>query len=137
MTRRETAFAAVRSGDDSTAGMASARADRLDGAWQVTLDGPFGTVTGSGPDAFEALLRAREQVESHGWRLGLTGARADVWPSGMARDMGDGLVAYVLAADRAPTRADLVDVFSPADPREVTDVVGQRASTAALLGRGR
>jgi hypothetical protein len=108
-----------------------------DQQWVVRLDGPFGAVEGTGPDAFEALLKAREQVEPDGWRIGVTGACADVWPSGMARDMGAGLVAYRLPDDRRPTREDLVDVFSPTDPDVVVDVQGQRAATTALMRRPR
>lgn len=44
-------------------------------------------------DAFEALCRVREHLEPRGWHIGVVGAQADFWPSGMARDQGGGLRA--------------------------------------------
>lgn len=90
------------------------------------------TLTGAGPqpvrakagDAFAALCRVREQLEPLGWRIGAAGAQPDVWPSGMARDMGGGLRAYRLTAQGA---GDLVDTFAPVDPATVTTVAAQRA----------
>lgn len=53
-----------------------------------------GEVVGEGPDFFEAFCRIREALGP--WELlpSCYGASRDVYPSGMARDMGDGLSAY-------------------------------------------
>ena len=89
---------------------------------------------GPGDDAFEALERAREQVQSDGWRVGLTGCRLDARPSGMARDMGSGLRVYIFSAGSRPTAGDLADTFAPADLELVGDVTEQRARIQALTG---
>jgi hypothetical protein len=70
-------------------------------------------------DAFEALCLLREQLEPQGWRVGVVGARIDVWPSGMARDQGGGQVAYRWEG-RDPV--DRVDTFAPTDPAAVVTV---------------
>lgn len=82
----------------------------------------FETAEEVADDAFEALCRVRDHLEPRGWRIGVVGAQADVWPSGMARDQGGGLRAYRMGED-------LVDVFAPADPDTVTTVAAQRAET--------
>lgn len=102
-------------------------------AWQVELSGPFETAVGTGPDAFAALEAARLPVEQAGWRVGITGARLDAWPSGMARDMGSGLQVYVLKPGQRPTKDDLVDTFSPADLSLVGTLAEQRDNIARLV----
>lgn len=113
-------------------------------SWSVTWSGPAPTYTvridcdalGSAPveaaedDAFEALCTIRDRLEPDGWHLGLRGALADVWPSGMARDQGGGLRAYRLT----PTGAgDVVATFDPVDPAEVVTLAEQRAETERLF----
>ena len=49
-----------------------------------------------GPDQFECLLRLRTELEPLGYRTLVNGARLDVWPSGMARQMAAGRKCYVL-----------------------------------------
>jgi hypothetical protein len=44
----------------------------------------------SGTDVFKALQDLRLVLEAQGVRLLCAGARLDVWPSGMSRDMGGG-----------------------------------------------
>lgn len=101
---------------------------RRDGReYVVGIDSPaFDAVEERAADAFEALCRVRDRLEPDGWRIGVAGAQADVWPSGMARDQGGGLRAYRVGEDRV---GDLVDVFAPADPDTVTTVAAQRAET--------
>lgn len=56
-------------------------------SWVVEVRGSgFGTAEARADDAFEALCLVREELEPFGWRIGVAGAQADVWPSGMARD---------------------------------------------------
>jgi hypothetical protein len=114
-------------------------------SWSVTWSGPWPTYTvritcdaldGGSPveagedDAFEALCAIRDRLEPDGWRVGLRGALADVWPSGMARDQGGGLRAYRLT----PTGAgDVVATFDPVDPSEVVTLAEQRAETDRLF----
>lgn len=96
------------------------------GLWMVTVDSTeFGRIEARENDAFEALCLVREQLEPQGWRLGVAGAQADVWPSGMARDQGGGLRAYRFT-EHGPD--GLVDTFDPVDPATVTTVAEQRAA---------
>ena len=98
--------------------------------WSVSIESSeFDPVEVQAADAFEALCIIREQLEPHGWRVGVAGARADVWPSGMARDQGGGLRAYRLTSNGVE---GLVDTFEPVDPASVTTVVEQRAETERL-----
>jgi hypothetical protein len=84
--------------------------------------GPHRTV---GPDVFECLLRVRAELEPLGFRFLVNGARRNVWPSGMARDMGGGRQAYVLVLGQ-PGRPELVDIFEPADDGQIALVQEQR-----------
>ncbi|MGY1551448.1 hypothetical protein ACW5CM_06630 [Microbacterium sp. A588] len=105
---------------------------RLDHAysWVVEMRSPgFGTAQARADDAFEALCLVREELEPFGWRIGVAGAQANVWPSGMARDQGGGLRAYRLTPARVE---DLVDTFEPVDPATVTTVALQRAEADRL-----
>ncbi|MGW8482224.1 hypothetical protein ACWGJP_03755 [Microbacterium sp. NPDC055903] len=72
----------------------------------------------------------REELEPFGWRIGVAGAQADVWPSGMARDQGAGLKAYRITPEQVEK---LVDTFEPVDPSTVTTVAVQRAETERML----
>lgn len=104
----------------------------LDGSysWVVEIRCPgFGTAEATADDAFEGLCLVRKQLEPYGWRIGVAGAQADVWPSGMARDQGGGLRAYRTTEESV---GDLVDTFEPVDPATVTTVALQRAETERL-----
>jgi hypothetical protein len=54
------------------------------------------------------------------------GARRDVWPSGMSRDMGGGLKAYVMRYGEQAHRKDLVHIFDEAPEALVGSVREQR-----------
>jgi hypothetical protein len=99
--------------------------------WTVSIESSvFDTHEALADDAFEALCIVREQLEPHGWRIGVVGAQLDVWPSGMARDQGGGLRAYRMTLEGAQ---DLVYTFEPVDPVTVTTVVEQRAEADRLF----
>jgi hypothetical protein len=87
-----------------------------------------------GPDLFEALLEARRQLEARSLLLCCSGARKDVWPSGMSGQMTGGRSAYVHTPGRRPGFDDMVDIFAPAKCTEVTDIASQRSG---LLDRYR
>lgn len=82
-------------------------------------------------DAFEALCLLREELEPKGWRVGVVGARIDVWPSGMARDQGGGQVAYRWEG-RVPV--ERVDTFAPTDPAATVTVAAQQVAIEAQVG---
>lgn len=62
-------------------------------------------------DFFEAFCQIRSQLEPEHLIPFCYGASLNVFPSGMARDMGAGLSAYRLAMGRAASRRDLVSIF--------------------------
>ncbi|MFP7835054.1 hypothetical protein [Marisediminicola sp. LYQ134] len=98
--------------------------------WVVRLDSPhFDPIEASADDAFEALCVVRDTLEPLGWRVGVVGAQADVWPSGMGRDQGGGLTSYRMTTDGA---AGIVDTFEPVDPATVTTVAEQRTEIDRL-----
>ena len=74
-------------------------------------------------DYFECLVSVRRQLETLGAKALCWGARKDVWPSGMQRDMGAGLTAYRLGDER---RLDEQSIFSPATEDAVSTVDEQR-----------
>ena len=107
--------------------------------WTVELaSAATGAVAAHAADAFEALCLVRERLEPEGWRVGVAGAQAGVWPSGMARDQGGGLTAYRLEAEaEAEAEADtVVDTFAPVDPATTSTVAAQQAD-AERAGLGR
>jgi len=96
----------------------------------VAIDSPaFEPVEARANDAFEALRFMRDQLERDGWRIGVVGAQADVWPSGMARDQGGGLRTYRMTGEGVGA---VVDTFAPVDPATVTTVAEQRAEADRL-----
>lgn len=82
-------------------------------------------------DLFEALRAMREDLEREGCRLLCAGARPDVAPSPMSRQMGAGRKAYILRLVQPAATADLVDIFDDAAPAAVGTVAEQRAYVAA------
>ena len=62
-------------------------------------------------DLFDALVALRGELEDMGAQLLCAGARPDVFPSGMSREMGLGIKAYVNRIGFPSRRADLVDIF--------------------------
>lgn len=80
---------------------------------------------------FEALCRVREDLEAtFGLRPDCYGASRDVYPSGMARDMGLGLKAYKSVIGRKMD-ANLVNIFETGTDVEPASVADQRAFAEA------
>ncbi|MDQ2587962.1 hypothetical protein CKY47_29105 [Saccharothrix yanglingensis] len=90
---------------------------------ELVLRGDLFTATG--PDMFEALLRLRRQLEPYGYAVAVQGARRDVWSSGMARDMGGGMKAYVMRPGKEATTSDLVQTLDDA-PVELLDTIAEQ-----------
>lgn len=96
-----------------------------DQAWVVALESAaFDRLEARENDAFEALCTLRDELEPLGWRIGVAGSQAGVWPSGMARDQGGGQRCYRITVEGPYA---LVDTFEPVDPTTVTTVAEQRA----------
>ena len=88
--------------------------------------------TAEGVDLFDALMQVRRQLEADGRIPCVAGARLDVYPSGMSRQMSGGRQAYVHVHGRRPDRDDLVDIFESADPADVGTIEQQRASIGSM-----
>lgn len=101
--------------------------------YRLRLAFPDGRIVESeGEDLFHALELVRLELEADGLLVCCQGARPDVYPSGMARQMSGGLRAYRHLPDRRPTRDDIVNVFDPADCHEVVTVDAQLVSMQRL-----
>jgi hypothetical protein len=69
-------------------------------------------VESTATDFFGALCDVRGLLAEDGLIPFCYGASLDVYPSGMARDMGRGLKAYKLAVGRHAKTDDLVEIFA-------------------------
>jgi hypothetical protein len=83
-------------------------------------------VRGSGPDFFEAFCRVRERLTALGLRPLCYGASRNVFPSGMARDMADGLKAYKLRLGFPATGDNIVEIFETGPDVDPVSVEAQR-----------
>lgn len=77
-------------------------------------------------DLFECMKGIRTHLAEMNAILLCNGARRDVYPSGMSRDMSGGLVAYVLKPGRPTTRTDLVRIIDYASPETIATVEEQK-----------
>jgi hypothetical protein len=85
---------------------------------------------------FDALIELRKELEPMQIKLLCFGARKDVWASGMQRDMGAGLFAYLLSADgegRKPEQS----IFDYAPPDKIGNVGEQRNNAEGWLNQNR
>jgi hypothetical protein len=76
-------------------------------------------------DVFECLTELRQELAEYSYQPLCNGARLDVYPSGMARDMGDGLVAETISLGLSDDEPDLVDIFDYAKPELIASVEEQ------------
>jgi hypothetical protein len=125
MSREERVITAIDSSGRSF--VVNARVSTRKEGYRLELTAPeLGVRAADASDVFECLCRLRTQLDREGIRLCCNGARLNVWPSGMARDMGGGLKAYVLQIGRRATIDDLVDIFDSAPVEDVATVEEQR-----------
>jgi hypothetical protein len=96
------------------------------GACVLTLTHQGRVHTAEASDYFEALCRVREVLEQDGARLLCYGASRDVYPSGMARDMGSGLRAYRTSMGHRASGSDLMDIFATGPDVQPATVEEQR-----------
>jgi len=94
-------------------------------SWKLVLTGLNDTFEGSGEDCFSALVSLRENLDQIGVRLLCMGARLDVYPSGMSRNMGGARKAYINKLGAPALNSDLVDIFDYTTPETVGSVVDQ------------
>ena len=77
-------------------------------------------------DYFEAFCKLRLTLESERLIPFCYGASLNVYPSGMCREMGNGIVAYRLQAGKKPERGDLVKIFEQGPDVIPASVVNQK-----------
>ncbi len=104
--------------------------DLGDHRFELAVSGPIGDHAVIADDLFEALRLLRLEMERHGWRLAVQGARRDTWPSGMLRDQLDGGAVYVLPLD-PKARPEAVATFDPAPQELLATVAEQEAAWEA------
>ena len=83
-------------------------------------------ITDQADDFFESLCKVRNRLEALGLRPHCYGASENVYPSGMARDMGGGLRAYKLVIGKHAKTEDLVGIFDSGDDVRPVSVEQQR-----------
>lgn len=100
---------------------------RAEPTWlALTTDLAF-TVRFEGVDLFACLQDLRRHLRTKSEILLCNGARRDVFPSGMSRQMSGGRIAYKLQmVGRPPGRDDLIDIFGACEPEAVATVDEQR-----------
>ena len=86
-------------------------------------------------DVFECLTQLRLELAKHGCKPLCNGARLNVYPSGMCRDMGNGLCAYVFNSNKQVDSEDLVDIFDYAEPDSIASVAEQFNYYGSLFSR--
>ena len=95
--------------------------------WKLTFSGIHtGQSEFKADDLFEAMIGLRKELEARGCLLLCAGARADAFPSGMARDMSGGRKVYITRLGVQAARSDLVDIFDYAEPESIGTVEQQR-----------
>ena len=81
-------------------------------------------IVGVASDYFDAMCEIRKQLEPDGWRLLCYGGSRNVYPSGMARDLGRGLKAYKTKIGRQAN--ELVSIFDSGPDIEPSSVDEQK-----------
>jgi hypothetical protein len=77
----------------------------------VTITYRGKTLQAESTDYFKSLQEVRTLMEADGLIPFCYGASLNVYPSGMSRDMAQGMVAYRMTLGRSTTREDLVRIF--------------------------
>ena len=83
------------------------------------------TISSEASDFFHALASIRRQLQRDGLIPYCYGASLNVFPSGMARDMGQGLRAYKLTIGKHSRTTNLVDIFDEGPDVVPADVDAQ------------
>jgi len=95
----------------------------------------FGIVKSCAHNYFDALIGLRRQLDPIGVRLLCFGARKDSWASGMQRDMGAGLVAYLLSSQDLHSLVQK-SIFEYAPSETIGTVEEQREYAEKWFKRG-
>ena len=82
-------------------------------------------LTAQAADCYAALQGVRRKSEGRGWSVHCLGARRNVWPSAMSRDMGGGFKAYLMTMGQPAT--ELVDILELDESPDGSTVAEQEA----------
>ncbi len=80
----------------------------------------------SADDLFGCMAKFRDWLDNYSFQPLCNGARLDVFPSAMSRQMSDGRLAYRHKLNCQCSRADLVDIFQPAPPEMLATTAEQK-----------
>ncbi len=101
--------------------------ERLKESWVLRLHLPgLDARVYENDDQFEALKDLRRDLAGEGLAVLCAGARRDVFPSAMSREMSGGRKAYVCRMGSRGSADDLVDIFDPA-PSDLIGSVEEQA----------
>lgn len=96
--------------------------------WRLSLSLSSGAeLSEEAADLFECLINLRTRLAEQGAVILCAGARKNVFPSSMARDMGGGRLAYRLTLGQQAKRDDLIDILASVSADQIADVGEQRA----------
>jgi hypothetical protein len=94
--------------DDETATISCNRHDTV---CQISLRFRDQTLRAEAQDFFAAFCELRKELEKTNLIPFCYGASLNVYPSGMCRDMGQGLLAYRMTKGVRPSQEDLARIF--------------------------
>ena len=101
-------------------------ADTQTGICSTRLSCNLQEFVATGEDFFSAFAEVRRQLEPFNIRVLCYGACRNVYPSGMLRDMANGLKAYKLSLGKKPDRFDIVGIFDNGPEMDIGSVDDQR-----------
>jgi hypothetical protein len=76
-------------------------------------------------DLFECLVDLRQELAKYSYRPLCNGARKDVYPSRMCREMAGGISAYIMRFGQPAKLEDIVDIFDYSEPSLIASVEEQ------------
>ena len=82
---------------------------------------------GESYNCFDALADLRSKAETLGILILCHGASLNVYPSGMSKSMGIGVMAYKMTLGKQALRSDLVNIFEVDDSYIASTVEEQKA----------
>jgi hypothetical protein len=124
----------IGAGDDERAVITGHQLDRV---CKLTCTYRGKSIKAEAADFFKALCLIRRQLEPEGLMPFCYGASLNVYPSGMARDMGAGLKAYRLTKGVHARMTDLVKIFEAGPDVIPASVDAQKAFWSEWLAAPR
>jgi len=95
--------------------------------WSIEIeDAKFEEKIFQGSDLFDCLMKCRIYLERKNYLILCNGARIDVYPSGMCRDMSGGRLAYIAKMGISPSKDDLVNIFEQTSQEYIGTVEQQK-----------